>query len=84
MWVVSSTKPMVRMMKMSHDVLARIGKAGEVFARLKPVWRTSSLSRKPKLRIFSSNVKSVLLSRAGTERITNDLLNKLQVFVKSA
>ena len=64
-----------------EDIMARIGKARQVFAMLKPVWRTSSLSRKTKLRIFSSNVKSVLLYGAETWRITNNLLNKLQVFV---
>ncbi len=52
-----------------EDVMARIGKARQVFVMLKPVWRTFSLSRKTKLRIFSSNVKSVLLYGEGTWRI---------------
>ena len=50
---------------------------------LKPVWRSSSLSLKTKLRIFTSNVKSVLLYGAETWRTTKALVNKLQVFVSS-
>ena len=49
-----------------EDVKACIGKAKQVFAMLKPAWRTSSMSRKTKLRIFSSNVKSILLYEAET------------------
>ena len=51
---------------------------------LKPVWRSSSLSLKSKLRIFTSNVKSVLLYGAETWRTTKYLVNKLQVFVNKS
>ena len=44
-----------------EDIIARKSKARQVFAMLKPIWRSSSLSLKAKLRIFTSNVKSVLL-----------------------
>ena len=42
------------------DIAARIGKARAAFKQLKNVWRSSDLSRKTKIRIFNSNVKSVL------------------------
>ena len=42
-----------------EDIIARISKARQV-------WRSSSLSLKSKLRIFTSNVKSVLLYGAET------------------
>merc|ERR1711874_651791 len=43
------------------DVKARIGKARIAFQQLKSVWRSGNISTKTKLRIFNSNVKSVLL-----------------------
>ena len=48
---------------------------------LRPVWHTTSISLKTKLRIFSSNVKSVLLYGSETWRLTAMLINKIQVFV---
>ena len=60
---------------------ARISKARHAFALLRPVWRTTSLSLKTKLRIFSSNVKSVLLYGSETWRLTSTLINKIQVCV---
>ena len=44
-----------------RDILARIGKARTDFAILRRVWRSKVISRKTKLRIFNTNVKSVLL-----------------------
>ena len=67
-----------------EDIIARISKARQVFAMLKPVWRSSSLSLKSKLRIFTSNVKSVLLYGAETWRTTKYLVNKLHVFVNKS
>ena len=67
-----------------EDIIARISKARQVFVMLKPVWRSSSLSLKSKLRIFTSNVKSVLLYGAETGRTTKYLVNKLQVFVNKS
>ena len=56
-----------------EDIIARISKTRQVFTMLKPVWRSISLSLKSKLRIFTSNVKSVLLYGAETWRTTKDL-----------
>ena len=67
-----------------EDIIARISKARQVFVMLKPVWRSSSLSLKSTLRIFTSNVKSVLLYGADTWRTTKYLVNKLQVFVNKS
>ena len=44
-----------------EDIRARIGKASGAFNALKPVWNSQTYSQKNKLRIFKSNVKSVLL-----------------------
>ena len=43
------------------DVTSRIKKANGVFVQLYPVWRNLNISKQVKLRIFNTNVKSVLL-----------------------
>ena len=63
-----------------EDIKARIGKARYAFITLRPVWRSTSLSVHNKLRIFNSNIKSVLYG-SETWRVTNTLTNKLQVFI---
>ena len=45
----------------AREINTRISKANQAFAMLKPIWRTTSLSMHTKLRIFKSNVLSVLL-----------------------
>ena len=62
-----------------EDIQARIGKARQVFAMLKPVWRSTAQTTQAKLRIFGSNVKAVLLYRSETWRLTKGLKQKLQV-----
>ena len=64
-----------------EDIKARISKARHAFMLLRPVWHTTSISLKTKLRILSSNVKSVLLYGSETWRLTAMLINKIQVFV---
>lgn len=64
-----------------EDVKARIGKARYAFITLRPVWRSTSLSVHNKLRIFNTNVKSVLLYGSETWRVTHTLTKKLQAFV---
>ena len=44
-----------------EDVQSRIGKARKAFNTLRPLWNSPSISIKTKLRIFTTNVKSVLL-----------------------
>ena len=63
------------------DILARIGKARTAFAILRPVWRSQVISRKTKLRIFNTNVKSVLRYGSETWRATKETSRRLQSFV---
>ncbi|XP_061195301.1 uncharacterized protein LOC133203547 [Saccostrea echinata] len=62
-----------------EDIKARI-KARHVFITLKPVWKSTALSTPIKLRIYNTNVKSVLLYGSETWRVTNTTSNKLQTF----
>jgi hypothetical protein len=45
----------------AQEVSQRIRKANGVFVQLYPVWKNSRISSRTKLRIFYSNVKSLLL-----------------------
>jgi len=42
------------------DIISKQGKAREVFAKLKVVWRSSIQGKSTKIRIFKSNVIAVL------------------------
>ena len=48
---------------------------------LRPVWRSRYTSLWTKLRIFNSNVKSVLLYGSKTWQLTKTIVNKLQPFI---
>ena len=67
-----------------EDIQARIGKARQVFAMLRPIWRSTALTTKTKLRVFGSNVKAVLLYGSETWRLTKGLEQKLQVFINKS
>ena len=64
-----------------QDIRVRIGKARTAFTILTPVWRSKVISRKTKLRIFNTNVKSVLLYGSETWRVTKANSTKLQTFI---
>ena len=64
-----------------EDVASRIKKANGVFVQLYPVWRNHNISKGVKIRIFSTNVKSVLLYACETWKTTNQIIRKLQIFV---
>ena len=64
-----------------EDVKARINKARQAFAMLRPVWRNSHLSHNTKLRVFSTCVKSVLTYGAETWRHTKIIDRKINVFI---
>ena len=64
-----------------EDINARIGKAQNSFSILKTVWNSSSISTKTKLKIFNSNVKSVLLYGAESWRDNKKHISKLQTFI---
>ena len=68
----------------NEDIQARIGKARQAFAMLRPIWRSTALTTKTKLRVFGSNVKAVLLYGSETWRLTKGLKQKLQVFINKS
>ncbi|XP_062532890.1 uncharacterized protein LOC134201663 [Bombyx mori] len=61
-----------------EDIEIRIRKARGAFAQLKPVWESSVMTRRIKLTLFDSIVKSVLLFGCETWRVTKTLTNRLQ------
>ena len=66
-----------------RDVTARIGKARGAFVILKNIWTSKQISMRTKLRIFNSNVKSVLLYGCETWRTTKTMQQKIQTFLNS-
>ena len=65
------------------NVKARIGKARAAFLQLKNIWDSKQLSTNFKVRIFNTNVKTVLLYGAETWRTTTTIIRKVQVFINS-
>jgi len=63
-----------------EDVGSRIKKANGVFVQLYPVWRNHNISQEVKIRIFNTNVKSVLLYGCETWKTTNQITRRLQTF----
>jgi hypothetical protein len=68
-------------MKTLKDVKTRFKKVNGTFIQLYPLWKNKNISRKTKIRIVNSIVKSVLLSGCETWKVTTQITNKLQVFV---
>nr|KAG5707903.1 hypothetical protein BaRGS_031634 [Batillaria attramentaria] len=66
-----------------RDVTARIGKARAAMVMLKNVWASKVVSIRTKLRIFNSNVKSVLLYGCETWRTTKTVQQKIQTFLNT-
>ncbi|VDP34362.1 unnamed protein product [Schistosoma margrebowiei] len=64
------------------DVKARIGKA-RAYLQLRNIWNSKQLSTNTKVRIFITNVKTVLLYGAKTWRTTKAIIQKIQVFINS-
>jgi len=65
------------------DIRSRINKARFAFTTLHAIWRSKTLSLQNKIRIFNTNVKSVLLYGSETWRVTKTNTKKLQTFVNS-
>ena len=63
------------------DVRARIGKARAVFVQLKNIWSSKELSLKTKVRLFNTNVKSVLLYGSESWRTTVATIKRVQTFI---
>ena len=66
-----------------RDVKARIGKARAAFVTLKNIWRAKDIKTSTKLRIFNSNVKSILLYGCETWRTTKTMQQKIQTFINT-
>ncbi|VDP21264.1 unnamed protein product [Schistosoma margrebowiei] len=66
-----------------EDVKARIGKVRASYLQLKNIWSSKQLSTNTKVRIFNTNVKTVLLYGAETWRTTTCIIQKIQVFLNS-
>ena len=64
-----------------EDIRNRINKARNAFNTLRPITRATSLSLQNKIRIFGTNVKSVLLYGSETWRVKKTNKNKLQTFI---
>ena len=64
-----------------EDVSCRIQKARQAFGSFKRVWASTKLSRRLKLQIFNSNIKSVLLYGCETWKVTRQTTSRIQVFV---
>ena len=58
----------------------RIQKARQAFLNLSRVWSNRGIREKTKIRIFNSNVKSILLYGSETWRINKSTLGRLQAF----
>ncbi|VDP02214.1 unnamed protein product [Schistosoma margrebowiei] len=65
------------------DGKTRIGKAREAYLQLRNIWNSKQLSTNTKVRIFNTNVKTVLLYGAETWRTTKAIIQKIQVFINS-
>ncbi|VDP04401.1 unnamed protein product [Schistosoma margrebowiei] len=65
------------------DVKARIGKERAAYLQRKNIWNSKQLSTNTKVRIFNTNVKTVLLYGAETWRTTKAIIQKIQVFINS-
>jgi hypothetical protein len=58
-----------------------IRKANGAFIQLYPVWRNQNISKRTKLRIFNTNVKSVLLYVCEMWKVTQQITNRLQISI---
>ena len=62
------------------EINARISKAGQAFGMLRNIWKSTNLSIGTKIRIFKSNVMSVLLYGSECWKTTSMIEQKLEVF----
>ena len=62
------------------NISARINKARSSYCSLCNIWKSNIYSLKTKLRLFNSNVISVLLYGCQSWRVSKDDMNKLDVF----
>ena len=65
------------------DIKGRVGKARAAFTSLSKIWKDRHISRKTKVKLFNSNVKSVLLYGSETWSLTKSCTRKLQTFINT-
>lgn len=63
------------------EVKARIGKAQAAFLALNKIWRSRDISLRTKIRLFNSNVKSVLLYGCEAWNTSGQCVQRIQVFI---
>ena len=63
-----------------HDVKARIAKAYGAMNKLNNIWKSNSLSKNTKLKIFNSNVMSVLLYGSDSWKTNAEIERRLTSF----
>jgi hypothetical protein len=59
-----------------EDVRNKISKTNGAFNQLQKVWKLSEISLRTKLRIFNSNLKSILLYGCETWQVTQEICKK--------
>ena len=62
------------------EVRTRIALASSAFQRMRPIWKSSTYRTQTKLRLYKSNVRSVLLYAAETWRTTKQIESRLRGF----
>ena len=62
------------------EVNSRITKANQSFAMLKSIWKSKQVGTNTKLRIFKSNVLSILLYGAECWKLTTRIAHKIHTF----
>ena len=62
------------------DIKNRLAKARSAFHRLRPIWKSKQYTRKTKLRIYNSNVKSILMYGSECWRVTKSDMRALSSF----
>jgi hypothetical protein len=65
----------------SEDVRVQIRKENGAFIQLYRIWKSKIISKKTRIHIFSSNVKSVLLYACETWKVTQQISKSMQIFV---
>ncbi|XP_062615092.1 uncharacterized protein LOC134276790 [Saccostrea cucullata] len=66
------------------DIISRLGKARGSFIKLKNIWKSSSISRHTKIKLYKSWVLPVLISGAECWRMRESDTKSYQVFITDA
>ena len=61
-----------------EDIKERIKKAGQMFSAIQKIWSSNNISQKTKIKLFKSNIKSVLLYACESWALTDLLERRIQ------